>query len=126
METKIVHKLPFVLPQFCWKIMDRIILGQSFPLQCPRIPDSSLVLLCPSQNLPTTTWELIPDAKAREFLLPSSGWGSHHNRRSGNRKEPWVLDYIAYIGNIHGEKKGFLGRGMSDWSLSFEGLCVGS
>ena len=35
------------------------------------------------------------------------------------------LDYIAYIGSIHG-KKGFLGRGMSDWSLSFEGLCVSS
>ena len=24
------------------------------------------------------------------------------------------------------KKKGFLGRGTSDWSLSFEGLCVGS
>ena len=78
-----------------------------------------------SRNLPTTTREPISDAKAREFLLPSSGWGSHHNRRSGNRKEPWVLDYIAYIGSIHG-KKGFLGRATSDWSLSFEGLCVGS
>ena len=40
------------------------------------------------------------------------------------REEPRVLDYIAYIGSIHG-KKGFLGRGTSDWSLSFEGLCVG-
>ena len=35
------------------------------------------------------------------------------------------MDYIAYIVSVH-EKKEFLGRGMSDWSLSFEGLCVGS
>ena len=77
------------------------------------------------QNLPMITRELISDAKAREFLLPSLSWGSHHYRCSGYREEPRVLDYIAYIGSIHG-KKGFLGRGMSDWSLSFEGLCVGS
>ena len=30
-----------------------------------------------SQNLPMTTREPISDAKAREFLLPSSSWGSH-------------------------------------------------
>ena len=77
-----------------------------------------------SWNLPTTTQEPIPDAKTREFLLPSSSWGSHHYRRSGYREEPRVVDYIASIGSIH-RKKGFLGRGTSDWSLSFEGLCVG-
>ena len=76
-----------------------------------------------SQNLPMTTREPISDVKAREFLLPSSSWGSH--LCSGYREEPQVLDYIDYIGSIHG-KKGFLGRGTSDWSLSFEGLCVGS
>ena len=32
------------------------------------------------------------------------------------------MDYIASIGSIH-RKKGFLGRGTSDWSLSFKG-CV--
>ena len=74
-------------------------------------------------NLPMTTREPISDAKAREFLLPSSSWGSH--LCSGYREEPQVLDYIAYIGSILG-KKGFLGRGTSDWSLSFEGFCVGS
>ena len=78
-----------------------------------------------SQNLPVTTRELISDAKAKEFLLPSSSWGSHCYQRSGYREEPQVLDYIAYIGSIHG-KKGFLGRGTSYWSLSFEALCVGS
>ena len=80
-----------------------------------------------SRNLTMTTRELISNAKARRFLLPSSSWGSHRYRHSGYREEPQVLDYIAYIGSIHGgKKKGFLGRGMSDWSLSFEGLCVGS
>ena len=59
------------------------------------------------------------------FLLPSSSWGSHRYRRSGYREEPRVVDYIAYIGSIHG-KKGFLDRRMSDRSLSFEDLCVGS
>ena len=78
-----------------------------------------------SWNLPMTTKEPISDAKAREFLLPSLSCSSHRYRCSGYREEPRVLDYIAYIGSIHG-KKGFLGRGMSDWSLSFEGLCVGS
>ena len=77
-----------------------------------------------SRNLPMTTREPMSDAKAREFLLPSSSWGSHGYRRSSYKEEPRVLDYIAYIGSIHG-KKGFLGRGTSDWSLSFEGLCVG-
>ena len=78
-----------------------------------------------SQNLPMTTREPISDAKAREFLLPSSSWGSQGYLQSGYREEPQVLDYIAYIGSILG-KKGFLGRGTSDWSLSFEGFCVGS
>ena len=53
------------------------------------------------RNLPVTTRELISDVKAREFLLPSSSWGSHHYRRSGYREEPQVLDYIAYIGTNH-------------------------
>ena len=60
----------------------------------------------------------------QEFLLPSSSWGSHRYRHSGYREEPRGLDYIAYIGSIHGKR--FLGRGTSDWSLSFEGLCLGS
>ena len=41
------------------------------------------------------------DAKARESLLLSLSWGSHRYRRSGYGKEPRVLGYIAYIGNIH-------------------------
>ena len=36
-----------------------------------------------SQNLPMTTREPISDAKAGEFLLPSSSWGSHCYRGSG-------------------------------------------
>ena len=76
-----------------------------------------------SQNLPMTTREPISDAKAREFLLPSSSWGSHRYWRSGYREEPRVLGYIACIGSVHGKK--FLPRGTSDWSLSFEELCVG-
>ena len=75
-----------------------------------------------SRNLPMTTRELISHAKAREFLLPSSSWGSHRYQHSGYREEPRVLDYIAYIGSIHG-KKGFLVRGTSDWSLLSKG-CV--
>ena len=77
-----------------------------------------------SRNLPMTTREPISDAKAKESLLPSSSWGLHHYRCSGYREELRVLDYIAYIGSVH-EKKEFLGRGTSDWSLSFEGSCVG-
>ena len=77
------------------------------------------------QNLPMTTREPISEAKARESLLPSSSWGSHHYRRNSYREEPRVLGYIAYIGRVHGKKKEFLGRGTSDWSLFFEGLCVG-
>ena len=60
-----------------------------------------------SRNLPMTTREPISDAKAREFLLPSSSWGSHRCRRSGYREEPRVLDYIAYIGSVHEKKKNF-------------------
>ena len=41
-------------------------------------------------------------------------------------RSPRVLDYITYIGSVHEKKKEFLGRGMSDWSLTFEGLCVDS
>ena len=78
-----------------------------------------------SRNLPMTTREPISDAKARESLLPSSSWGSHRYRRSSYREEPRVLDYVAYIGSVHEKRKEFLGRGTSDWSLSFEGLCVG-
>ena len=83
------------------------------------------VVVPKSRNLPVTTREPVSDAKARKFLLPSSSWGSHRYRHRGYTEEPRVLDYIAYIGSIHG-KKGFLGRGTSDWSLSFEDLCVGS
>ena len=59
-----------------------------------------------SRNLPMTTREPISDTKAREFLLPSSSWGSHRYLRSGYREEPRVLDYIAYIGSVH-EKQNF-------------------
>ena len=41
-----------------------------------------------SRNLPMTTREPISDAKAREFLLPSSSWGSHRYRCSSYREEP--------------------------------------
>ena len=37
---------------------------------------------------PVTTREPISYAKAREFLLPSSSWGSHRYRRSSYREEP--------------------------------------
>ena len=53
-----------------------------------------------SQNLPVTTRELISAAEAREFLLPSSSWGSHRYQRSGYREEPRVWGYTAFIGNI--------------------------
>ena len=51
-----------------------------------------------SRNLPMTTREPISDAKAREFLLPSSSWGSHRYWCSSYKEEPWALGYIAYIG----------------------------
>ena len=51
-----------------------------------------------SRNLPMTTREPISNAKTREFLLPSSSWGSHRYQRSSYREEPWALGYIAYIG----------------------------
>ena len=34
--------------------------------------------------------------------------------------------WITFLYREYTWKKGFLGRGTSDWSLSFEGLCVGS
>ena len=97
----------------------------AFDLWCWR---RLLRVLCPSlqmRNLQMTTRELIPDAKARESLLPSSSWGCHCYRHSGYREEPRVLGYVAYIGSVHKKKKEFLGRGTSDWSLSFKGFCVG-
>lgn len=45
--------------------------------------------------------ERMSDAKAMEFLLPSSSWGPHRYQHSGYGKEPQVLGYIAYIGYIH-------------------------
>ena len=91
-------------------------------LQLKDLPEESL---CPSREISQGPPGSRYPMQKQETLLPSSSWGSHHYQRSGYREEPWVLDYIAYIGSVHG-KKGFLGRGMSDWSLSFEGLCVGS
>ena len=88
-------------------------------------PSKPRLVMPKSRNLPMTTRGPISDAKAREFLLPSSSWGSHCYRRSGYREEPWVLGYVAYIGSVHEKKKEFLDRGPSDWSLSFEGLCIG-
>ena len=67
-------------------------------------PASVINVIPKSRNLPMTTREPISNAKAREFLLPSSSWGSHRYRRSSYREEPRVLDYIAYIGDIHGKK----------------------
>ena len=63
-----------------------------------------------SRNLPMTTREPISHAKAREFLLPSSSWGSHRYRRSSYREEPWALGYIAYIGyyRVKNSKNGSL------------------
>ena len=69
------------------------------------IPGSGSVMP-KSRNLPMTNREPISDAKTREFLLPSSSQGSHRYRRSSYREEPWVLDYIAYIGSVP-EKKNF-------------------
>ena len=57
------------------------------------------------QNLPMTTREPLSEAKAKESLLPSLSWGSHHYRRNSYREEPRVLGYIAYIGRVHGKKK---------------------
>ena len=63
--------------------------------------------------------------KQESFYYQAQAGSPTGYRHSGYREEPQVLDYIDYIGSIHG-KKGFLGRGTSDWSLSFEGFCVGS
>ena len=78
-----------------------------------------------SRNLPMTTREPMSDAKAREFLLPSSSWGSHQHqyRHSSYREEPWALGYIAYIG-YHCTKIQKTGVSRSDWSPSGEGLGV--
>ena len=63
-----------------------------------------------SRNLPMTTREPKSDGKAREFLLPSSSWGSQPYRRSSYREEPWALGYIAYIGyyRVKNSKNGSL------------------
>ena len=53
-----------------------------------------LFVMPKSQNLPMTTGELISDAKAREFLLPSSSWGSHRYWRSG-RTTDWLPSCIG-------------------------------
>ena len=58
----------------------------------------SALVMPKSRNLPMTTREPISDAKAKEFLLPSSRWGSHRYRRSTYREEPRALGFIAYIG----------------------------
>ena len=47
---------------------------------------SNIIVMLKSHNLPMTTREPISDAKAREFLLPSSSWGSHQHQRSGYRE----------------------------------------
>ena len=78
----------------------------------------SVVTVMPkSRNLPITTRKPISDAKAREFLLVSSSWGSHCYWRSGYREEPRVLDYIAYIGSIHGKKR--ISRYGDVWLVTF-------
>ena len=63
----------------------------------------SPIVMSKSRNLPMITREPISDAKAREFLLPSSSWGSHRYRCSSYREEPWALGYIAYIGYYRGK-----------------------
>ena len=50
---------------------------------CPSPKSQSSPVMPKSRNLPMTTREPVSDAKAREFLLPSSSWGSHHYRHSG-------------------------------------------
>ena len=40
-------------------------------------PASVINVIPKSRNLPMTTREPISNAKAREFSLPSSSWGSH-------------------------------------------------
>ena len=45
-----------------------------------------------------TTREPISDAKAREFLLPSSSWGSHPFLHSGYREEP--PDVVPKLRNL--------------------------
>ena len=69
------------------------------------------------RNLPMTTREPISDAKAREFLLPSSSWGSHRYRRSSYREEPWALGYIAYIG--YSCVKNSKNRSLQVWLVTF-------
>ena len=76
-----------------------------------------------SRNLPVTTREPISNANAREFLLPSSSWGSHLYRGSSYREEPRALGYIAYIG-YYRAKNSKTGVSGSDWSPSGEGLGV--
>ena len=46
-----------------------------------------------SQNLPMTTREPISDAKAREFLLPSSSWAPTDTDAAaiGRSPELWVI-----------------------------------
>ena len=80
-----------------------------------------------SQNLPKTTRELTSNAKAREFLLPSWSWGSHHHRHSGYGEEPRALGYNAYrvFSQEKFEKREFPGWEMSNWLPSVEGLGVG-
>ena len=68
-----------------------------------------------SQNLPMTTRELISDAKAREFLLPSLTWGSHRYRCSSYREEPRALGFIVYIGYSHAKNLSLTGvSGLGD------------
>ena len=80
---------------------------------CVSVPD----VMPKSRNLPMTTREPISDAKAREFLLPSSSWGSHRYRRSSYREEPWALGYIAYIGYY--PAKNSKNRSLRVWLVTF-------
>ena len=70
-----------------------------------------------SRNLPMTTREPISDAKAREFLLPSSSWGSHRYWCSSYKEEPWALGYIAYIGYYR--VKNSKNRSLRVWLVTF-------
>ena len=118
-------RLPFLKPACTSGFIVHVLLKPDLENFEPYFTSTWDDVMPKSWNLPMTTRELTSDAKARESLLPSSSWGSHPYRHRGYREESQVLDYIAYRGSVHEKKKEFLGRGMSDWSLSFEGFCVG-
>ena len=72
-----------------------------------------------------TTREPISNAKEESFYYQAGAGAPTNIDKAAIGRSPgfWIT---LLIWGVYMEEKGFLGRRTSDWSLSFEGLCVAS